>query len=247
MSTSELSPQLAPELPAPPQIAPELSPDVAPPIIVRPDGDNRPFRTAPRSWHVAKRGMDVVLGGAVLVGLAPLIAVASAAIAIVSRGSPFFWQERVGENGRRFRMWKLRTMVDGAHLEHGEMLQFNEVDGPVLKIRNDPRLHRLGKFLRRTSIDELPNLFNVVRGDMSLVGPRPPLPSEVDHYDSFARRRLLVKPGITCLWQISGRSSLSFETWMRLDNRYIETWSPLGDLAILLKTLPAVIGGKGAH
>ena len=121
------------------------------------------------------------------------------------------------------------------------------VDGPVLKIRNDPRLHALGKLLRRTSIDELPNLINVLRGEMSIVGPRPPLPSEVADYDEFACRRLTVKPGITCLWQISGRSNVSFEEWMRLDNEYIDTWSPLSDLVILAKTVPAVILGEGAH
>jgi lipopolysaccharide/colanic/teichoic acid biosynthesis glycosyltransferase len=117
----------------------------------------------------------------------------------------------------------------------------------VLKIRNDPRLHALGKLLRRTSIDELPNLINVLRGEMSIVGPRPPLPSEVADYDEFACRRLTVKPGITCLWQISGRSNVSFEEWMRLDNEYIDTWSPLSDLVILAKTVPAVILGEGAH
>src|SRR5271166_5419945 len=127
-------------------------------------------------------------------------------------------------------------MVDGAHLRHSEMHELNEVDGPVLKIRNDPRLHPLGKLLRRTSIDELPNLLNVLRGEMSIVGPRPPLPSEVEHYDDFAMRRLAVKPGVTCLWQVSGRSCLSFEEWMRLDNLYIESWSPLRDVGIMLRT-----------
>jgi lipopolysaccharide/colanic/teichoic acid biosynthesis glycosyltransferase len=191
--------------------------------------------------------MDVALAGTALVAFSPLVLLATLGIALASPGSPFFLQERVGKDGRRFRLFKLRTMVDGAHLFHDDMRALNEVDGPVLKIRNDPRLHRLGKLLRRTSIDELPNLINVLRGDMSIVGPRPPLPQEVAHYDDYARRRLTVKPGITCLWQISGRSNVSFDEWMRLDNQYIDTWTPLGDLAIVAKTLPAVLRGEGAH
>jgi len=144
-------------------------------------------------------------------------------------------------------MYKLRTMVEGAHDMRDGLLHLNEVDGPVFKIRDDPRLHPLGAFLRRTSVDELPNLINVIKGDMALVGPRPPLPSEVEHYDDRALRRLTVPQGITCLWQISGRSQLSFDDWMRLDNEYIDTWSPLRDFAILLKTLPAVLRKDGAH
>jgi len=204
-------------------------------------------RRIPRSWHVFKRTIDVAIAGTALVVLSPVVLLATLGIAVVSPGSPFFLQERVGKDGRRFRLFKLRTMVDGAHLFHDDMRALNEVDGPVLKIRNDPRLHRLGKLLRRTSIDELPNLINVLRGDMSIVGPRPPLPQEVAHYDDYARRRLTVKPGITCLWQISGRSNVSFDEWMRLDNLYIDTWTPLGDLAIVAKTLPAVLRGEGAH
>ena len=191
--------------------------------------------------------MDMTVAIGVLVVSAPLIALAALGIACVSPGSPFFTQERVGRDGRAFRMFKLRTMIDGAHLIHDDLHPFSEVDGPVFKIRNDPRLHPLGKMLRRTSIDELPNLINVLWGDMSIVGPRPPLPREVARYDAFARRRLTVKPGITCLWQISGRSNLSFDEWMRLDNRYIDTWSPWGDFVILLKTVPAVLRGEGAH
>ena len=191
--------------------------------------------------------MDMTVAIGVLVVSAPLIALAALGIACVSPGSPFFTQERVGRDGRAFRLFKLRTMIDGAHLIHDDLHPFSEVDGPVFKIRNDPRLHPLGKMLRRTSIDELPNLFNVLWGDMSIVGPRPPLPREVARYDAFARRRLTVKPGITCLWQISGRSNLSFDEWMRLDNRYIDTWSPWGDFVILLKTVPAVLRGEGAH
>ena len=204
-------------------------------------------RRVPRSWHAAKRVLDVSIAALGLVTAAPLIALAAAAIAFVSPGSPIFKQVRVGKDGRLFKLYKLRTMTNGAHLRHSEMRELNEVDGPVLKIRNDPRLHPLGKLLRRTSIDELPNLFNVLRGEMSIVGPRPPLASEVEHYDDLAMRRLTVNPGITCLWQISGRSNLSFDQWMRLDSRYIDTWSPAGDLWIVLRTIPAVISGEGAH
>jgi lipopolysaccharide/colanic/teichoic acid biosynthesis glycosyltransferase len=204
-------------------------------------------RAVPPSWLLVKRGMDVTIAGVALVGLSPLMALAAVGIVCASPGSPFFLQERVGKDGRPFKLFKLRTMFNGAHLDHDKMRAFSEVDGPVLKIRNDPRLHALGKLLRRTSIDELPNLINVLRGEMSIVGPRPPLPSEVTDYDEFALRRLTVKPGITCLWQISGRSNVSFEEWMRLDNEYIDTWSPLSDLAILAKTIPAVILGEGAH
>ncbi len=204
-------------------------------------------RRVPKSWFAAKRALDLGIASAALVVLSPVLAVAALGIVAVSPGSPFFLQERVGRNGTRFRLFKLRTMVDGAHLHHDDMLPLNEADGPVFKIRNDPRLHPLGKFLRRTSIDELPNLLNVLRGEMSVVGPRPPLPGEVAHYDAYARRRLTVKPGITCLWQISGRSNLQFDEWMRLDNLYIDTWTPLRDLSIVARTVPAVLRGEGAH
>jgi lipopolysaccharide/colanic/teichoic acid biosynthesis glycosyltransferase len=204
-------------------------------------------RAVPYAWCMAKRAIDVVVGALALLVATPVIALAALGIVCVSPGPPFFLQERLGKDGKAFRLVKLRTMVDGAHLVHDEMHVYNDVDGPVLKIRNDPRLHPLGRLLRRSSIDELPNLLNVLRGEMSLVGPRPPLESEVRHYDAFALRRLHVRPGITCLWQISGRSDVSFEEWMRLDNEYIDGWSPLGDLAILIRTIPAVLRREGAH
>ena len=149
--------------------------------------------------------------------------------------------------GRTFRMWKLRTMVRNAHEMLPKLRKYNEADGPVFKMRDDPRLHALGALLRRTSIDELPNFVNVLAGEMAIVGPRQPLPEEVAHYDAYALRRLVVKPGVTCLWQISGRSHLSFEEWMALDNAYIDAWSPWYDLAIVAKTIPAVLRGVGAH
>jgi len=204
-------------------------------------------RAVPAWWNPCKRIVDLLLGSLVLLAALPVIAFAALAIVFVDRGAPFYSQVRVGLNGRRFRMFKLRTMVRGAHDMRDDLLHLNEADGPVFKIKNDPRLHRLGPFLRRTSIDELPNLLNVLRGEMSLVGPRPPIPSEVEHYTPYAMRRLTVMPGITCLWQINGRSSVSFDEWMRLDNQYIDTWSPLGDLAILIRTIPAVLRKDGAH
>jgi len=204
-------------------------------------------RVVPRWWHLLKRAIDVGVGCFLLVICAPVVALAAIAITCVTGGTPFFAQERVGIHGRRFRMFKLRTMVAGAHAMRQSVMHLNEVDGPVFKIRNDPRLHPLGRFLRRTSIDELPNLVNVVRGEMSLVGPRPALPSEVEHYDATALRRLNVPQGVTCLWQINGRSDVSFEHWMELDNKYVDEWTPLGDLLIVAKTIPAVLRRDGAH
>ncbi len=204
-------------------------------------------RTVPASWWVAKRAIDILAGGALALATAPFVLLAAIGVAIVSPGNPFYTQERVGHNGRRFRMLKLRTMVLGAHAMRETVAHLNEVDGPVFKIRNDPRLHRLGSFLRRTSIDELPNFLNVLIGDMALVGPRPALPGEVEHYDTSALRRLSVPQGVTCLWQINGRSAVSFEEWMEFDSRYAATWTPLGDLAIVLRTIPAVLRRDGAH
>lgn len=204
-------------------------------------------REVPQSWWSSKRTIDIVAGSALLLLATPIMLVAAVGIVLVTGGSPIFAQERVGQYGRRFRMFKLRTMVKNAHELREQLMHLNEVDGPVFKIRKDPRLHPLGSFLRRSSIDELPNLFNVVRGDMSLVGPRPALPCEIEHYDAAARRRLLVPQGITCLWQINGRSDVSFEHWMQLDNAYIDTWTPLGDLVIVAKTIPAVLRKDGAH
>ncbi len=204
-------------------------------------------RKVPDWWILSKRTIDVTLGFLLLVLLSPIILAAAAAIIFVTGGTPFYAQERVGMHGRRFKMYKLRTMVNGAHEMRDDIMHLNELDGPVFKIRNDPRLHPLGRFLRQTSVDELPNLINVLLGDMSLVGPRPALPCEVEHYDASARRRLTVPQGLTCIWQINGRSEVSFEEWMALDNEYVETWTPLGDLALIARTVPAVLRKNGAH
>jgi lipopolysaccharide/colanic/teichoic acid biosynthesis glycosyltransferase len=204
-------------------------------------------REVPTSWWGHKRAIDVALGSLLLLVTAPIVLLAALGIVLVTGGSPLYTQERVGQFGRRFKMFKLRTMVLNAHDLRDHLMHLNEADGPVFKIRNDPRLHPLGRFLRRTSIDELPNLLNVLRGDIALVGPRPALPCEIEHYDAWARRRLLVPQGVTCLWQINGRSDVSFEHWMQLDNAYVDTWTPLGDLGIIAKTIPAVLRKDGAH
>ena len=198
-------------------------------------------------WRLlAKRGIDVALSSILLTLLLPFFMVVALLIKIDSRGPVFFIQERVGLNKRRFKLVKFRTMVKGAEKFKKSIEELNEVSGPVFKIRNDPRVTGIGKWLRRTSIDELPQLINVLKGEMSLVGPRPPIPSEVEQYEREARRRLSMKPGITCLWQIKGRSNIPFEEWMELDKEYIDNWSLWLDLKILAKTIPAVIRGSGA-
>ncbi len=206
-----------------------------------------PYRVVPESWPVAKRAIDIVVSSIALLICALPLLLAVIAIVLSSRGSPLFAQERVGLHGRRFRMYKLRTMECNAHLEQDSLRALNDVTGPVFKIKNDPRVFPAGRLLRRFSIDELPNLINVLAGQMSIVGPRPPLPCETEYYDDFALRRLRVKPGVTCLWQVSGRSNLDFERWMRLDNQYVESWTPLGDLKVIAATLPAVLSGSGAY
>ena len=157
-----------------------------------------------------------------------------------------FRQQRCGLNGRLFTLYKFRTMVADAEARRSEVEHLNEMDGPVFKARDDPRITSFGRVLRRLSLDELPQLWNVVRSDMSLVGPRPPIPSEVQNYERWQKRRLSMKPGITCLWQISGRNELDFERWMELDLEYIDSWSLGLDLGILLKTIPVVVIGRGA-
>jgi exopolysaccharide biosynthesis polyprenyl glycosylphosphotransferase len=195
-----------------------------------------------------KRLIDVVGGAALLVGLAPLLAFAALLIKIDSPGPVLFRQVRVGLNKRRFQLLKFRTMVVGAdHQQHG-MEQLNEANGPVFKIKDDPRITRLGKFLRRYSIDELPQLFNVLNGDMSLVGPRPLPVRDVERINvQWHKRRFSVKPGITCLWQVNGRSDVSFEHWVQLDLEYIDKWCLGLDIKILIKTVPVVLRGSGAY
>jgi exopolysaccharide biosynthesis polyprenyl glycosylphosphotransferase len=206
------------------------------------------FSTTPTNevLLILKRIMDIFV--AMIVGLLtlPVTAISAILIRLTSPGPVFFKQERCGLNRRPFTMYKLRSMVDNAEQAQYELQLLNEMDGPVFKSSKDPRITRLGKILRRFSIDEFPQLYNVLRGDMSIVGPRPPLPQEVALYERWQRRRLSMKPGLTCLWQISGRNEVSFQDWMKLDLTYIDNWSLLLDLKILLKTIPVVLFGKGA-
>ena len=193
-----------------------------------------------------KRFIDIAFSSLFLVTFSWVYLIIAALIKATSRGPVFFHQERVGMNGRRFTFLKFRSMVMDADRRKAELQHLNEMDGPVFKIKNDPRVTRVGRFLRKFSLDELPQMWNVLCGDMSLVGPRPPLPSEVQQYESWARRRLSVRPGITCLWQVSGRNSINFNQWMELDLAYIDNWTLGLDMRILLKTIPAVLAGKGA-
>ena len=193
-----------------------------------------------------KRALDATGAFFGLLLLFPLLLIVAALIKLTSHGPVFFTQERVGLRGRRFRLAKFRTMEADAEQRLEELKEMNEADGPVFKMKNDPRVTPLGRFLRRSSIDEVPQLWNVLRGEMSLVGPRPPIASEVAKYEIWQRRRLSMRPGLTCLWQVSGRSELGFDKWMKLDLEYIDHWSLGLDLLILLKTIPAVLTGRGA-
>ena len=178
--------------------------------------------------------------------LSPVLAVAAFAVKVDSRGKTIFRQTRVGRDSRPFAVLKLRTMVMGAEAMRAGLLAENEADGPLFKMEQDPRVTRVGRFLRRTSIDEIPQLWNVLRGSMSLVGPRPALPHETEEWDSLLTQRLRVKPGITGMWQVNGRSQSSFADYTRLDLYYVDNWSLTSDLAILVKTIPVVLSRKGA-
>ncbi len=195
---------------------------------------------------VVKRAIDLVGSGMLLILAAPIVLIAAAAIKLTSPGPLFFHQVRCGRNGHRFAMIKLRTMVADAEQKQAALLDLNEMDGPVFKIEADPRITSVGRVLRRWSVDELPQLWNVFRGDMSLVGPRPPIPTEVVLYRTHDRRRLSMRPGITCLWQINGRNRVGFDDWVRLDIKYIDTWSLTNDFKILLRTIPVVLRGTGS-
>jgi len=200
-----------------------------------------------RGALLAKRAMDVIGASLGLVLGAPLLALIAIAIRLDSPGPVVFRQTRVGLGGRPFEMYKFRSMRQGAEGERDALIEFNEADGPIFKMRDDPRLTRVGRLLRRTSLDELPQLFNVLRGSMSLVGPRPPLPCEVEEYQEWHRKRLEAPPGMSGLWQVSGRSRVSFEEMVLLDIYYIENWSPWLDFKILVRTIPQVLFGEGAY
>ncbi len=208
------------------------------------------FQTPPGDkWELAlKRYLDIALSLFLLLVLSPVFLVLALLVKFGSKGPSFFSQTRVGLNGRQFKMYKFRSMYLGAEKKLHELKAHNEMDGPVFKLKNDPRVTWIGKILRRFSLDELPQLWNVLRGDMSLVGPRPPVPGEVSMYERRDRRRLSMRPGMTCIWQVSGRSEIrDFESWVKLDLEYIDNWSLVLDLILLARTIPAVLFGVGAR
>jgi exopolysaccharide biosynthesis polyprenyl glycosylphosphotransferase len=197
--------------------------------------------------RLLKRVIDVAFSAFVLVLAAPLMSLIALAIKMDSPGSVLFPQSRVGKGGRTFTLYKFRSMTVGAEDQKDLLRDLNEADGPIFKIKEDPRITRVGRWLRRFSLDELPQFYNVLRGDMSIVGPRPPLPEEVAQYQPWQMRRLETAPGITGLWQVSGRSELPFDEMALLDIYYVEQWNPALDLKILLRTIPTMLFGDGAY
>jgi exopolysaccharide biosynthesis polyprenyl glycosylphosphotransferase len=208
------------------------------------------FQTPPGdSWKLGvKRMLDVSAAGLSLIVLSPFFLFVAVMIKLDSKGPVFFTQRRVGRHGRYFWMYKFRSMVCNAEDKLEELKSENEMKGPVFKIKKDPRVTKIGRFLRKHSIDEFPQLFNVFRGDMSLVGPRPPVPGEVSMYNRRDRRRLSMRPGMTCIWQVSGRNKIrDFDEWVQMDLEYIDNWSLSRDFVLMAQTIPAVISGEGAH
>ena len=206
------------------------------------------FSPTPENEYLllAKRMVDFAMALVFLAVFAPVFFMLALAIKLTSRGPVFYRQTRCGLGGRRFSLLKFRSMHEGADERRAELAARNEADGPAFKIKDDPRCTAVGRLMRRFSLDELPQLVNILKGDMSFVGPRPPLPEEVERYERWQRRRLRMQPGLTCLWALEGRSQLNFRRWMELDLEYIDRWSPSLDWKILLKTIPAVLLGRGA-
>lgn len=207
------------------------------------------FSTAPHNevLLLIRRCADAVVAALLLLLLSPVFLAIALALKLTSSGPVLFRQTRCGLHGRPFTFLKFRSMRIGADALKPTLAPYNEMDGPVFKMTNDPRVTAVGRFLRRTSLDELPQLWNILRGDMSFVGPRPAVAEEVERYEPWQRRRLSMKPGLTCLWQVSGRNELTFDEWMRLDLEYIDNWSLWLDVKIALKTIPAVLLGRGAR
>jgi len=204
-----------------------------------------PLGNRSQSYLAAKRAFDIVGAVGLILLFSPILLVTFLLLSITTHGNPLFFQERVGKCGRRFRMIKFRTMrLDADQIQNAVS---NEKNGPIFKNRRDPRITRIGRFLRSSSIDEMPQLFNVLGGSMSLVGPRPPVAKEVVQYEPWQRRRLAVQPGLTCLWQISGRSEIDFEQWVRMDLWYLRNQSFWTDLKLLVRTPASVISGRGAY
>ncbi len=205
------------------------------------------FPQRPVHYATSKRLFDVCFALVSLTLLSPIMVVVALVIKMTDRGPILFKQVRVGRGGRLFHCYKFRSMCVDAEEKKQDLMHLNEASGPVFKIKRDPRVTPIGAIIRKLSIDELPQFLNVVQGQMSIVGPRPPIPSEVEQYGAHERKRLAIQPGITCLWQISGRSNVTFERWVELDIEYIETMSFSKDVVIIAKTIPAVLKGSGAH
>ena len=198
-------------------------------------------------YKFCKRGIDVIVAGVGLILLSPIITIVACAIKLTSKGPIFFLQKRVGKNGELFNMYKFRSMVVNAEELKEKLKHKNEMSGPMFKMKDDPRVTKVGKFIRKTSLDELPQLWNVLKGDMSLVGPRPSLPKEVEQFDSWMFKRLTVPPGLTCYWQVSGRNNIDFEDWMKLDVKYVEERNLWIDIKLIFKTVGVLFGDKNAH
>lgn len=194
-----------------------------------------------------KRALDVVLSASALIVLSPVLIGIALLIKRDSEGDVFFSQTRVGRGGRLFKFYKFRTMVQNAEALKQSLMKFNETDGPAFKMKQDPRITNLGRFLRKSSLDELPQLWNVLIGDMSLVGPRPALPSEVKEWEPWQYSRLSVEQGCTCIWQVSGRSNTTFQEWMEMDLEYVSKWSLLLDLTLIVRTVLVMLTGRGAY
>lgn len=208
--------------------------------VITPDDLDRPV------YEFVKRAFDVFCSVVALVVLSPIFL--ATAIAVRSDGGPAFYsQTRIGKGSKPFKMYKFRSMCLDAENMKGSLAEYNEADGPVFKMKHDPRITKIGRFIRKYSIDELPQLVNILKGDMSIVGPRPPLPEEVEQYNSYQMQRLLVTPGLTCFWQAYGRSALSFDDWMHMDMMYIKRRSMRLDISLIVKTVFAVIFKRGAY
>ena len=198
-------------------------------------------------YEIFKRGIDIIGAGSGLLLLSPVIAIVACAVKFTSKGPIFFSQKRVGKNGKIFDMYKFRSMVVNAEELKEKLAHQNEMSGPRFKMKDDPRVTKVGKFIRKTSLDELPQLWNVLKGDMSLVGPRPSLPKEVKQFEKWMYKRLTVKPGLTCYWQVSGRNNIDFEDWMKLDISYVDDRNLWIDIKLIFKTILVLFGDKNAH
>lgn len=199
-----------------------------------------------RIYEISKRAIDIIGAGSGLLLLSPVIVIVACAIKFTSKGPIFFSQKRVGKNGELFDMYKFRSMVVNAEELKEKLAHQNEMSGPMFKMKDDPRVTKVGRFIRKTSLDELPQLWNVLKGEMSLVGPRPSLPKEVAQFENWMCKRLTVKPGLTCYWQVSGRNNIGFEEWMRLDNKYVDERNLWIDIKLIFKTVLVLFGDKNA-